>query len=139
MIRQDESYGIVPLRDAEQGLEVLVVKHAAGHWGFPKGHKEPGEKTLDTVKRELKEETGLEVTEFLTLRPYAENYEFKDGETLVNKYVFYYPAKVKGSLTLSHPQEITDAKWVPLREAAQHLTYIPSKIVALDTMRDHGT
>jgi 8-oxo-dGTP pyrophosphatase MutT (NUDIX family) len=139
MIRQDESYGIVPLRQAEHGLEVLIIQHAAGHWGFPKGHKEPGEKTLDTVKRELKEETGLEVAEFLALRPYAENYEFKDGETLVNKLVFYYPAKVEGTLTLSQPHEVVDAKWVPLREAASHLTHIQSKIVALDTMRDHGT
>lgn len=136
--RQDESYGAVPLREAKDGLEVLVIKHAKGHWGFPKGHKEPGEKTLETVKRELKEETGLDIIDFLSIRPYVENYEFQDNNFLVNKYAWYYPCKVSGEVTLDQPHEVTDFKWVPLKEAPAHLTYIQSKIVALDTIRDYG-
>lgn len=131
-----ESYGAVPLRETDKGWEVLIVKHVSGYWGFPKGHKEPHEKTLDTVKRELKEETGLEVEEFLTMRPYVEHYEYQANGDRFNKYAWYYPARVKGEIALLQPEEVTEAKWVFLKESPAHLTYIQAKIVALDTIRD---
>ncbi|MCB1113876.1 MAG: NUDIX domain-containing protein [Chlamydiia bacterium] len=137
-LRQEESYGAVPIRETENGKEVLVVKHKKGHWGFPKGRKEQGEKTLETVERELKEETGLDVVDFLSLRPYAENYEFKEGDDLVNKYVWYYPCKVEGEIKLDQPDEVIEAKWVPLKDAPAYLTFIQGKMVALDTIRDYS-
>ena len=41
--------------------KVLVIQQVAGHWGFPKGHVEQGETELETAKREIKEETNLDV------------------------------------------------------------------------------
>ena len=37
--------------------EVLIVKHNAGHWDFPKGHVEENETEIQTAIREVKEET----------------------------------------------------------------------------------
>lgn len=39
----------------------LLLCHVTGtrHWDIPKGMQDPGESTLDTAKRELREETGL--------------------------------------------------------------------------------
>ena len=42
---------------------VLLVKHNAGHWDFPKGHMEDGETEIETAIREVKEETNLDVKE----------------------------------------------------------------------------
>lgn len=38
---------------------VLVLRHASGHWVFPKGHVEAGETELDTALREVREESGV--------------------------------------------------------------------------------
>ena len=44
--------------------EVLIVKHNAGHWDFPKGHMEYQEDEFQTAIREVKEETNLDVELF---------------------------------------------------------------------------
>ena len=45
------------------GEQVLLVRRAnppqAGHWGFPGGKVEPGERVEEAAPRELREETGL--------------------------------------------------------------------------------
>ena len=38
--------------------------HGAGEWSFPGGHLEFGETILATAKREVQEETGLELNDF---------------------------------------------------------------------------
>jgi 8-oxo-dGTP pyrophosphatase MutT (NUDIX family) len=47
-------------RDPGGKIEYLLLEHRAGHWGFPKGLIEKGEKLEETVLRECKEEAGLE-------------------------------------------------------------------------------
>jgi bis(5'-nucleosidyl)-tetraphosphatase len=39
--------------------EVLLLRHATGHWDFPKGNIEIGETEVQAASRELKEETGI--------------------------------------------------------------------------------
>ncbi|KAL7545925.1 hypothetical protein ACHAWF_009275 [Thalassiosira exigua] len=53
-----------PLASADSPLWLLVQRGNEpnrGMWSFPGGRIEPGEGTLDAAKRELAEETGLEV------------------------------------------------------------------------------
>jgi mutator protein MutT len=49
-----------------RGGQVLLVERdrepAKGLWSFPGGHVEPGETALQAALREVREETGLEVT-----------------------------------------------------------------------------
>ena len=40
---------------------LLVYEKRGNFWGFPKGHMEAGETEIDTAKREVKEEVGMEV------------------------------------------------------------------------------
>ncbi len=49
-------------------------KHMAGGWEFPGGKVESGEQPLDGLKRELREELGVEVLEAAPLIAYEHGY-----------------------------------------------------------------
>ena len=49
------------LPNGERGTnsEFLLLQNRRGFWGFPQGHKEKGETELQTLIREVTEETGI--------------------------------------------------------------------------------
>ncbi len=130
MITKESSYGVIPLQKTEKGnVQVLLIFHKGGkHWSFPKGRKDPGETDLETAVRELKEETGLEIDQYLSKVPYMESYTFYKFQEKVLKTVSYYPAFVKGTLKLQE-EEILDARWIPIGEAIHHLTFKEAKAI----------
>jgi len=130
MITKESSFGIIPLQKTEKGnVQVLLIFHKGGkHWSFPKGRKDLGETDQETATRELKEETGLDVEKFLSDTPYMESYTFYKFQEKVLKTVSYYPAFVTGVLKLQ-PEEILDAKWLPMDEAIHHLTFKEAKVI----------
>ena len=129
MIRKEFSFGVIPLQNTEKGTFVLLIFHKGGkHWSFPKGHKEPGETDLETASRELKEETGLDIERYLSEDPYMESYTFYSFHEKILKTVSYYPAFVKGDLKLQ-PEEILDARWLPIEEAVNQLTFKEAKVI----------
>ena len=120
---EEESFGIIPLRENKGVWEVLLILHQGGrHWAFPKGHGNLGETPLESACRELTEETGLEVQEIIQEQPLKEHYRFYRKQGIVSKRVQYFPAKVSGLLKLQE-EEIQDAKWVSLQEAVHHVTF----------------
>eukprot|EP01136_Pigoraptor_vietnamica_P006366 Opistho-1_new@39212 len=96
---QEESFGIIPLSHQEGKWKVCILRHTSGgHWGFPKGKKEPGESSLQAATRELKEETGLAITSLLDPNPLVEHYTFTRENHPVEKKVVYFLALVSGEL-----------------------------------------
>lgn len=127
MIEEEHSCGIVPLK-IENGITfVLLIAHKGGrHWGFPKGHKNPGESDIETAERELKEETGLSIERCLLEIPYVEMYKFYKFNKKIHKKVTYFPCFVQGDLKLQ-AEEIIDACWVSIEEADKKLTFPEAK------------
>ena len=81
--RVERSAGAVIFRKEKGQIRYLILKYGLGHWDFPKGHIEKGEKTIEAAKREVKEETGIADCRFIK--------SFK--ETI--KYFFKWPPKNK--------------------------------------------
>lgn len=124
MTKSEHSFGIIPLRQNK----VFLIKHLAGHWGFPKGRAIEGESPLQTAERELFEETGLRVEKLLQETPIEEHYECtKEGEQ-IQKQVTYFLAAVAGDLKLQ-AEEILEGKWFSLEEASDVLTFQEAKEV----------
>lgn len=129
MARQDESFGVIPL-SCERGFwEVYLIKHRHGrYWGFPKGHAEASESPLDAAKRELKEETNLDVIRLLQEVPLAEQYRFILHQQLVSKRVLYFVAEVKGSPVIQK-QEISRGCWFSVPEAFSKVTHSEARSI----------
>jgi len=132
-VKQENSYGIIPLRIDEAGWQVFLIQHQAGHWGFPKGHAVPGEKPRETASRELREETGLTVHRFLLLDPLREKYFFFAQEERVFKTVHYFLAWVEGSVVIQQ-DEIKAGQWLPLKEVYDHITFPEGKLVSVQVL-----
>lgn len=60
--RNNNKCGVIVFR--KQDNKFLIVKNRTSQfWGFPKGHQEPNETTVETAIRELHEEAGIKIGE----------------------------------------------------------------------------
>ncbi|MDP3970257.1 MAG: NUDIX domain-containing protein [bacterium] len=102
--------------------EVLIMHSAQNkYWEFPKGKVEKGEKELDTLKREMFEETGIRRFRLHpAFREYL-RYSFRVGSKIINKVVVYYLFKTGSEIKIS--DEHTAYKWVSLVEVEKSLKH----------------
>lgn len=112
--------------------KVLVLQQIAGHWGFPKGHVEKGETEAQTAKREIKEETNLDVEINNNFR-YTENYSPAEG---VEKEVVYFIAQKIGGEIKVQQEEVKEIEWLSFNEAIEKLTYENSKELLRKAWKD---
>lgn len=113
---KNHAVGIVPIDDEGYTYLVGQFRYALNeyHWEIPEGGCPVGESTLDTAKRELKEETGLIAQKWTTLL------DFHLSNSVTNEYGVAYLAE---GLTQedAEPEETEELviKRVPLKEAIQ--------------------
>ena len=105
--------------------KVLLIKDTANHWGFPKGHVEPGETEVETAKRETKEETNIDV-EIQEDKRYTIEYHTDKGK---KKEVVYFLAKKIGGDEKPQEAEIERIRWFNYKDALNTLTYDNTKVL----------
>lgn len=129
--RKDESFGIIPIARRLDGIFFLLIQHHAGHWGFPKGHAEPGESAEVAACREFEEETGIRVYTLLDISAlnmsFVEQYSFIKANQSFEKIVTYFPAIVHSETVTYQEKEIKDYAWLNYNDALQTLTFAPSR------------
>lgn len=126
-MKKDASFGVIPIHRDGQDIELLLIQHVAGHWGFPKGHAKGDEAPLETAQREFEEETGIlqyQVDENMSFQEVY--YPQKDGEIL-HKTVTYYPAKVSQKQVTMQVEEIADYGWFSYKDAVKRMTFPAGK------------
>lgn len=118
-MKKEKSCGAIILRKNNKEIETLLLKHNAGHWAFAKGHVEGNETEEETARREIKEETNLEVdidTNFRTSVVYSP----MEG---VEKEVVYFLAYKKDGEEKPQLEEISKIKWENLNNAINQVTF----------------
>ena len=128
---KEKSCGAVIYRIQNQKLQVLVIHQVQGHWCFPKGHVETGETEEQTAAREIKEETGLEVSFTEGFRE-TTAYSPKEG---VMKKVVYFLATPAGGNEEVQESEVSEMQWVRPVQAMAALTYADDARLLRRSMR----
>jgi len=110
---------------------ILLIKRETvpfrGYWALPGGRSERGETVEQTIIREVKEETGLEVE---VLRKIGEYHE----EGIQDKVEYdYYPAcflvKVIGGEMQKQIGEIQDLKLFSLQNIPENLAFVHNQMI----------
>src|SRR5262249_9403116 len=117
-------YGVVHFRTAASGAVVLdeadrvllVGQHRytldAYSWEIPEGGVAPDEDPLDGIRREVREETGGEASDWRELGRYALSNSVTDEEGLL-----WLATGLTQGLAAPDPTEELAVRWVPFEEA----------------------
>ncbi len=122
----EKSAGAVVFYCEGNSIEYLLLLYEAGHWDFPKGNIEEGEEIVETVRREIFEETGIKNITFVPGFKHEIRYFYKKMGDIVNKKVIFY-------LVRSHEKNVTlssehkDYMWLDYENALKKLTYKTAK------------
>jgi 8-oxo-dGTP pyrophosphatase MutT (NUDIX family) len=119
VVRGEDVAVIVPTRRGPDGREVLAL---------PKGHPNPGESMEKAAEREVREETGLEAELVDKLGEISYWYQ-REGRRILKKVVFFLFEHRGGSLD-DHDDEIEEARWMPLPDAAGELSFAGEREMA---------
>ena len=110
--------------------EVLLVRtHKWSHkWGIPGGKIKRGESNKTALRREILEETGLEIGDirFVMVQDCVEPEEFMRSAHFL---LLNYTARVKGSPNVTLNDEAEEFVWVPLEKAGDYDLNIPTQIL----------
>lgn len=116
----EKSCGGVVFYKTSQSAKILLVKNNNGrYWSFPKGHIEKGENEKQTAIREIKEETGLDVTLYDGFREISEYCPF--GR--IRKRVVFFLARTYTDRVKIQEEEIDSYIWVDLSKAKNLCSY----------------
>ncbi len=115
--------GAVLLSDEGKVLLVRNRGYHRSHWSLPKGSCEEGEPLVQTLKREVKEETGLDV-EMVELAFVTEWLVPARQEWFLQ---FYFHARITGGVlgVQVEDEDVTQVQWVAPAEVRQYMNYRP--------------
>lgn len=110
---------VVFRREGEQKKFLLIRNRRSAHWGFPKGHIEPGESNEQTAIREVLEETGINIH---ILPGFKKSSEYTI-QGRIEKSVSIFLAQTDDVEYTIQVEEIEECGWFSFAEAMKTLNY----------------
>ncbi len=126
--REISAGGLIWRRTPANALEVVIVRPVGRDaWVLPKGHVERGETVPAAALREAREETGIEAALAEPLGEVADVFSERSRKrgqpTTIFKRVHFFLMEYQGGALADHDDEIAEARWVEIDEAARLLTH----------------
>ena len=124
-----KSCGAIVYRKLGPEVEFIAVKSKAnGHWGFPKGQMEKDENEKETAKREVFEETGLNIS---LLDGFRTKIEYILPESISKEVIFFIGRISEKSVNIQQ-EEIHEFKWLNYNNMLKLLTFENSKELLIE-------
>ena len=121
--KYEKSCGGIVVHKFEDNYKVLLIKFMPNKgeviYGFPKGHIENNETELETARREIKEEVGLNI-EFIN--GFRKNVYYCYSKSFIKEAV-YFGAISSSKKVNCQVGEVEDYLWCDFNEVNKHLTY----------------
>lgn len=120
---EERAAGLILFRENHGRREYLIIKNRhGGHWGFPKGHVEPGEDDFQAALREAAEEVQISRIQLVPDFRTVVRYSFSRQNEIVKKEVVLFLARTEEE---GQPfrEEVDDMLWLPFSEALQRITF----------------
>ena len=130
-MEHEKSCGAVIFDSRKKDAFVLLIQQIDGHWGFPKGHIEKDETEQESARREIKEETGLEVQ-------FDKNFHTKTTYNIhekCEKEVVYFLGYETGGKEKMQKDEISHMVWCKPIQALGCITYENDAEILKDVMK----
>lgn len=140
-MEEERSAGAVVFYEDRGVRKYLLLHYPSGHWDFPKGNIEAGERPIEAARREVFEETGLRDIEFVKGFEKRISYFYRRQGVTVHKVVIFYLARSK-SMDVRLSWEHKGYAWLPYDQAIRRVTYRNSREVlqaAEEFLRKRGT
>lgn len=102
--------GVILVRDARVLLGKRKSSHGAGTWSFPGGHLEFGEDIQACARREVREETGLQLGA-VKLGPYTNDVFASEGRHYITLYAI--ARAPSGEPEVMEPEKCARWEWFP--------------------------
>lgn len=118
----ERSAGAVIFRKENGVLYYLLLHYTRKYWDLPKGHLEGGETSEQAAIREIKEETGISVAEFVPGFKETIKYFYMRNNKKTFKTVEFFLAKTE-TKEVKISYEHQGFKWLPYEKALEQLTY----------------
>lgn len=111
--------GFVVYRKTTDGIKFLLLYRRGNYWNFPKGHFEPGERSIDAALRELEEETGIKKSELRIIPNFRayERFSFRIGNEHIYDTVILFLAETHKADVKLTPREHSGFAWFLYNDA----------------------
>lgn len=100
--------GVIVIKDGKVLLGKRKNAHGEGTWSFPGGHLELNEELEDCAKRELMEETGLNIKN-IKFGPFTNDIFEKEGKHYITLYLLSKYGS--GKLRIMEPEKCERWEW----------------------------
>ena len=129
---EERSAGAVVVNENAGRRYILLLNN--GKWDFPKGNMEEGETELQTVLREVAEETGIRDLKIVDgFRRVIEYFYRREGKNVHKRVVYLLAETSEERITISHEHQ--GFGWFGYQDAVARASYVNSKNLLAEAER----
>lgn len=122
-MKHEQSYGAVIYKIVDEKIYFLIEHMTLGHYSLCKGHIEKDETEEECARREIKEETNLDV---ILDTSFSHQITYSPTAGVIKDVVFYLATPLNDNIIVQK-EEVVSTCWLEFKDAYNRLTFDSDK------------